>query len=63
MLPVVGFISVNNIRMVVLLPAPFCPKKPYTSPLFTVNDKLFTAVKSLNFLERLSTLITTDMKN
>ena len=30
--PDVGAINVSNIRMVVLLPAPFCPKKPYTLP-------------------------------
>ena len=30
-------------RMVVVLPAPFGPKSPYTSPGDTTNDKRFTA--------------------
>jgi hypothetical protein len=48
MLPEPGLISVSNMRMVVLFPAPFCPRKPYTSPCFTVKERLFTAVNSPN---------------
>ncbi len=33
--PAEGVIKESNIRIVVDLPAPFCPRKPYTSPSFT----------------------------
>jgi hypothetical protein len=39
MLPSEGFMSDNIIRMVVDLPAPFCPKNPYTSPSFTEKER------------------------
>src|SRR5580692_10121135 len=35
-------------RMVVVLPEPLGPMKPYTEPSGTVNDRLSTAVTSAN---------------
>ena len=55
--PVVGYTSVSSIRMVVDLPAPFCPRKPYISPSLTVKERSSTAVISLNLLEILCTLM------
>src|ERR1051325_4672360 len=49
-------------RIVVDLPAPFCPKKPYTSPLGTEKERLSTAVISLNCLVRLATSMIEDME-
>jgi hypothetical protein len=43
--------------MVVLFPAPFWPRKPYTSPSFTENERSLTAVRSLNVLVRPVTLM------
>ena len=48
MFPFDGAINVSNMRMVVDLPAPFCPRKPYTSPSCTVKERSSTAVKFLN---------------
>ena len=37
-----------SIRIVVVLPAPFGPSRPYTAPRGTVNDRVETATKSPN---------------
>jgi hypothetical protein len=42
--PDVGVISVPSIRTVVVLPAPFGPRNPNTSPLPTLNDTSSTAL-------------------
>jgi hypothetical protein len=42
-------------RMVVVFPAPFGPRKAKTSPRWTVNETSSTAVKSPNFLTTFST--------
>ena len=39
-----------SIRIVVDLPAPFGPRNPRTSPLFTSKDIPFTATAGPNFL-------------
>ena len=49
--PLLGAINDNIHRIVVLFPAPLGPKKPNTSPLFTVNETSFTASNMPNFLE------------
>lgn len=41
------------ILIVVLLPAPFAPRKPKISPSRTLSDILSTAMKSPNFLVKL----------
>ncbi|MEJ0037137.1 MAG: hypothetical protein WDO68_13845 [Gammaproteobacteria bacterium] len=41
-----------SILMVVVLPAPFGPRKANSSPGFTSNEMSFTAWKSPNFLTR-----------
>jgi hypothetical protein len=41
--PAVGRSSPRIIRMVVVLPAPFGPRKPVTRPGRTVNDRSSTA--------------------
>src|SRR3954451_10482613 len=46
-----------RIFIVVLLPAPFGPRKPTISPRATSKFRLSTAVKSANFLVSFSTLI------
>lgn len=61
MVPDVGRISVSNIRMVVDLPAPFCPRKPYTSPLGTEKERSSTAVTSLKIFVNPFTSIMNDM--
>ena len=45
--PVVGFTSVRIIRMVVLLPAPFGPRNPKTSPRRTARFRSLTAQRFL----------------
>jgi hypothetical protein len=42
--PEVGLDSPVSIRIVVVFPAPFGPKKPNTSPGFTLKSISFTAV-------------------
>jgi hypothetical protein len=42
-LPEVGRTSPRSIRKVVVLPAPFGPRNPYTSPRRTQSDSLSTA--------------------
>ena len=44
--PELGAIRVPSMRTVVVLPAPFGPRNPNTSPLATRSDKLSTAVRS-----------------
>src|SRR5712672_1044983 len=46
-----------NIRMVVVLPAPFGPRKPTIWPFSTSKEMWSTAVLRAYFLERLWTLI------
>src|SRR5438874_13362854 len=55
--PAEGGMKPVIIRMVVDLPAPFGPRKPRTSPLFTVNDTPFTATFAPNVFCRFLTLI------
>ena len=53
-LPAVGAIRLVNMRTVVVLPAPFGPKKPNTSPSPMSNVRRSTAKLSLNFFVRFS---------
>src|SRR6187401_2148118 len=53
--PAVGRSSVQRIEIVVVLPAPFGPRNPNSSPGSTENDTPSTAVKSSNRLTRPST--------
>src|ERR1700722_14976045 len=55
--PEVGAIRVPRIRTVVVLPAPFGPRKPNTSPRATVNDTSATAVREPKTLVRWLTSI------
>src|SRR4030042_1477420 len=55
-LPDVGKRSPHNILMVVVLPAPFAPRKPNISPLLTLKDTFLTAVNSPKFRVRFSTI-------
>src|SRR5512141_3183609 len=55
--PDVGSDKPSSIRMVVVLPAPFGPKRPNTSPGRTLRSSLSTAVKSPYFLVRARVLI------
>jgi hypothetical protein len=50
--PDVGASSVPRIRTVVVLPAPFGPRNPNTSPRVTLNDTSATAVRPPNVLVR-----------
>src|SRR5215211_5620164 len=61
MLPEVGAISVSNMRKVVDLPAPFCPRKPYTSPSFTVKERSFTASTPLKCFDKCCVCIITGL--
>src|SRR4029453_9165249 len=47
-LPLVGAISPHSILIVVVLPAPFGPRKPNICPRVTVSDRLTTASMSPN---------------
>ena len=58
--PAVGAISVPRIRTVVVLPAPFGPRKPNTSPRATLNDTSATAVRGPKSLVRWLTSIAAD---
>lgn len=51
-MPDVGLKIVQSIEIVVVLPAPFGPSKPKTSPFSTVILSLSTAVRLLNRLVR-----------
>ena len=55
--PLVGLSRVVSILMVVVLPAPFGPRKAKISPFCTSNETSFTALNSPNFLTRFSTWI------
>jgi hypothetical protein len=60
--PTVAFPPVFEIRQqsiltVVVLPAPFGPRKPKTSPSLTCSVRLSTAVRLPNFLVRFSVSI------
>ena len=55
--PDVGAISVPRIRTVVVLPAPFGPRNPKTSPRATVKDTSRTAVRVPKTLVRWLTSI------
>src|SRR5712691_11131065 len=44
--PLVGVMMPHNMRMVVVLPEPFGPRKANTSPSRTSNDRRSTAVSS-----------------
>lgn len=56
-LPLVFDIRQQSIRMVVVFPAPFGPRKPKTSPSSTCRLRSSTAVKAPNFFVRFSTSI------
>src|SRR6185503_14549820 len=56
--PLVGCSRVVSMRIVVVLPAPFGPRKAKISPLATSNEMSSTAVKSPNFLTTCCTRIT-----
>src|SRR4051794_4521730 len=51
-LPLVGNERPATTRIDVVLPAPFGPRKPNTSPRSTVSDRSSTAVKSPYFFVR-----------
>ena len=53
--PSVGKLSPQSIRMAVVFPAPFAPKKPKISPGYTSKLIWFTAANEPNFLVNLST--------
>ena len=55
--PAVGAISVPSVRTVVVLPAPFGPRKPNTSPHPTLNETSDSAVRSPKRLVSPSTVI------
>src|ERR1700730_16738163 len=56
--PDVGVINVASKRTVVVLPAPFGPRKPNTSPAARLNDTSDTASRSPNCLVKCSTTST-----
>src|SRR3954451_23015460 len=51
--PDVGLMRPTSIRIVVVLPAPFGPRKPKTSPLCSSNETLSTIVLSPMIFVRL----------
>lgn len=53
--PLVGLIRPVMDLRVVLLPAPFGPRRPMNSPFFTVMERLSTAVNEPNLLVRFVT--------
>src|SRR5580698_2334413 len=57
MLPLVGDSSVVSMRMVVVLPAPFGPRKAKISPDATSKEMSSTALKSPKVRDRFCTLI------
>src|SRR3990172_2220492 len=56
-LPSEGERRVQRMLMVVVFPAPFGPRKPKTSPSFTVKEMSSTAVRDLNRFVKSSALI------
>jgi len=55
--PLVGSITPHSMRMVVVLPEPFGPRKPKISPFLTVRSMPSTAAKSPNVLRMPDTTI------
>jgi len=55
--PELGWMKSSNMLIVVDLPAPFGPRKPYTSPRSTVISRLSTASRSPNRFVRASVVI------
>jgi len=55
--PLFGFVIPVSILIVVVLPAPFGPKKPKSSPFFTSKLMLLTANISPKFFVKLLTSI------
>jgi hypothetical protein len=55
--PLVALSIPVNIKIVVVLPAPLCPRKVKISPSLIENFKLLTAVKFPNFLVKFSILM------
>jgi energy-converting hydrogenase Eha subunit H len=61
--PEVGGIKQVRIFMVVLLPAPFGPKKPTISPFEIEKEMLFTAVWApYNLVKLLTSMLTVEMQ-
>src|SRR3954463_3895793 len=60
--PAVGRASPSRIRIVVDLPAPFGPRKPWISPAATVRSRPFRATVWPNRFSRPRVLITADMR-
>ena len=52
-----GFINVDNIFRVVVLPAPFVPSRENNSPSFISKFRLLTAILFLYFFVKFSVLI------
>jgi hypothetical protein len=59
--PDVAGMKLYKIRIVVLLPAPFGPRKPTISPFATSKLRLLIAVTPANFFVSRSTLIMKDV--
>ena len=57
-LPEVGIDNPQSMRIAVVFPAPFAPRKPNISPLFTSNEIALTAIKSPNRLVSWSAVMT-----
>src|SRR5204863_9008211 len=57
-LPPVGCVRPHNIRTVVVLPAPFAPRKPKIVPEWIVSETPRTACMSPKLLVKLSSTIT-----
>src|SRR6266511_2603657 len=58
--PAVGLTRLSSTRSVVVLPAPFGPRKPVTRPERTLNDRSSTARTFLYCLVRFRTTISSD---
>ena len=56
--PEVGLLRPHSILIAVVFPAPLAPKKPKISPLKTLKEMWFTAVKFPKVLVRFSVSIT-----
>src|SRR5690349_21399992 len=57
-LPELGVDNPHNMRIAVVFPAPFAPRKPKISPLYTSSVSSFAAIKSPKRLVSLSVCIT-----
>src|SRR5699024_3176794 len=61
--PSESFINPTIIRMVVVLPAPFGPMKPNTSPLGIENDNPFMiSFEPIDFLTSISSIAVSDIR-